>query len=121
MSVGLIHGGNMALNPADYAVSDGASLTGSAAQSGGLLVQGGRHRRGRSRRGKSRRGKSRRGLRGGDGCTMPAAVGGMVVSPPAGGGRSRRLRKLTHRVRHHRTKSYSAGDKRKTHRRHNRK
>ena len=110
----IIHGGGD-LSPADYA---------SVAQSGGLLqVTGGRSRRGRSRRGKSRRGKSRRGLRGGN-CNMPAAVGGFnAMAPPSGGGRSRRLRKLTHRVRHHRTKSYSAGGKRKTHRRrrHNRK
>jgi hypothetical protein len=98
----------MALNPAEYA---------SVAQSGGILVQGGKSRRGKSRRGKSRRGKSRRGksrrgLRGGN-CNMPAAVGGTFIPPPSGGGRTRRLSKRTRRVRHHRTKSYSAGGKRK--------
>ena len=41
---------------------------------------------------------------------MPSSMsGGMLVSPPSnGGGRTRRLRKMTGKARRHRTKSYSA-------------
>ena len=67
-----------------------------APQNGGILVQGG-----------SRKRKGSKRMRGGNTCTGPSMSGG-----------SRRLRKRTGKARRHRTKSYSAGGKkRKTQRR----
>jgi hypothetical protein len=42
------------------------------------------------------------------------AGGNIPMTPPGGGGRTRRLRKLSGNARRHRTKSYSAGAKKKT-------
>lgn len=64
---------------------------------GGILVQGG------SRRRRSRRHRTRRRQRGGVN----------MVTPPGGGGRSRRLKRVSGKARRHRTRSYSAGGRRK--------
>ena len=115
-----------------------ATLSGGNQSGGLLVVGGRRKgkRSGSKRSGSKRRGskrsskRSRRKMRGGNcgagnvgGFAMPHAAGmsggnthmlhsmyggNIPITPSHGGGRTRRLRKLTGRARRHRTKSYSA-------------
>ena len=93
------------LGSAPFGQNGGTVLLGGnadyGASKGGILVQGGSRRR-RSRRRSSKR-HSRRRQRGGMN----------VMSPPGGGGRSRRLKRHSGKARRHRTRSYSAGGRRK--------
>ena len=92
------------LGSAPFGQNGGTVLLGGnadyGASKGGILVQGGSRRR-RSRRRSSKR-HSRRRQR-----------GGVMMSPPGGGGRSRRLKRHSGKARRHRTRSYSAGGRRK--------
>ena len=120
MSATAILRGGSELTPADFTLG--------GAQSGGIMVQGGKRsgskrsgskRRGSKRRGSKRSKRSRRKMRGGN-CGAPLGttmggnmsgmpqMGGMITPPSGGGGRTRRLRKLSGKARRHRTKSYSA-------------